>query len=68
VKRFSLLLSAVFVILGVFWTGRESTHGIGAFSEHRWCVIVLAMIWIGMAGLVVSSLLSAAAGPPPAHR
>ena len=67
-KRFSLLLSAVFVILGVFWTERESTHGIGAFSEHWWCPIPLAMIWIGIAGLVAASLLSAAAGPPPAHR
>ena len=53
-KRFSLLLSAVFVILGVFWTGRESGHGLTAFWEHWWCPIPLVLILLGLAAVLVA--------------
>src|SRR6185437_8434253 len=34
--------------LGIFWTGRESTHGLTAFWEHWWCPIPLALTVLGL--------------------
>jgi hypothetical protein len=34
-------------VLGIFWAGRESTHGFAAFYEHWWCPVPLAMIVVG---------------------
>jgi hypothetical protein len=49
-----LVLGAVFVVLGVFWAGRESTHGLGAFWEHWWCPIPFVVIVLGVAGLIAA--------------
>jgi hypothetical protein len=54
VKRAGLLLGALFVLLGIFWAGRESTHGLGAFWEHWWCPIPLAAVVLGVAGMVAA--------------
>jgi hypothetical protein len=50
-RRISLVAGAVLLLLGVFWAGRESTHGLGAFWEHWWCPIPLALIAVGLVGL-----------------
>ena len=50
-RRISLIVGAVFLLLGVFWAGRESTHGLGAFWEHWWCPIPLVLIVVGLVGL-----------------
>jgi hypothetical protein len=46
-KRVSQALGAVLVLLGLFWAGRESDHGLAAFWEHWWCPIPLAAILVG---------------------
>ena len=38
--------------MGLFWTGRESTHGLAAFAEHRWCPIPLALILLGLGAMM----------------
>jgi hypothetical protein len=53
VTRTGLIVGSCFVVFGVFWAGRESTHGLGAFYEHWWCPIPLAMIVIGVLIAVV---------------
>jgi hypothetical protein len=53
-RRISLAVGAVFLLLGVFWAGRESTHGLGAFWEHWWCPIPLVLIVVGLLGLAVA--------------
>jgi hypothetical protein len=54
VKRVTQVLGAVLVLLGLFWAGRESDHGFGAFWEHRWCPIPLAAIVLG-AGIMIAA-------------
>jgi hypothetical protein len=53
-RRISQVVGAVFLLLGVFWAGRVSTHGLGAFWEHWWCPIPLALIVVGLVGLAVA--------------
>jgi len=50
--RVGRLLGAVLVLLGVFWTGRESSHGLTALWEHWWCPIPLVLIVLGVAGAI----------------
>jgi hypothetical protein len=53
-RRISQVVGAVFLLLGVFWAGRVSTDGLGAFWEHWWCPIPLALIVVGLVGLTVA--------------
>lgn len=47
------LAAGVFAVLaGIFWAGRESTHGLAAFWEHWWCPIPLALILVGVAAVI----------------
>jgi hypothetical protein len=32
------------LLLGVFWAGRESAHGLTALWEHWWCPIPLTLL------------------------
>jgi hypothetical protein len=50
-RRISQIVGAVFLLLGVFWAGRVSAHGLGAFWEHWWGPIPLALIVVGLVGL-----------------
>jgi hypothetical protein len=54
VKRVTQVLGAVLVLLGLFWAGRESDHGFGAFWEHWWCPIPLAAIVLGVASIIAA--------------
>jgi hypothetical protein len=40
----------VVLVAGVFWLGRESTHGVHAFYEHWWCVGPFVLIAAALAG------------------
>ncbi len=52
--RVGQLGGAVLVLLGIFWAGRESTHGLGAFWEHWWCPAPLALIVAGAAVMLAA--------------
>ncbi len=41
--------------LGLFWAGRVSTHGLGAYWEHWWCPIPLALILLGLIAVTAAS-------------
>ena len=56
-RRISLVVGAVVLLVGVFWVGRESTHGLGAYWEHWWCPIPLALILVGLVGLAGALVL-----------
>jgi len=53
-KRVGFVIGAVLLVAGAFWTGRESSHGWGAFTEHWWCVLPLVIIVLGAASVVVT--------------
>jgi hypothetical protein len=50
------MLGVVFVVLGVFWVGRESAHGLTALWEHWWCPLPLIAILLGVMALVAQRL------------
>ena len=52
--RIGQVVGAVFLLLGIFWAGRESAHGLTAFWEHWWCPIPLALILLGIAAVLVT--------------
>ena len=45
-------LGAVLVVLGVFWAGRETGHGLTALWEHWWCPLPLVAILVGTTALL----------------
>ena len=51
-RRISQVVGAILLLAGVFWAGRESSHGLGAFGEHWWCPIPLVLILLGLAAVV----------------
>ena len=50
-RRAGLVIGGLLVLIGLFWAGRESDHGFGAFWEHWWCPIPLAAIIVGLVSL-----------------
>jgi len=60
-RRIGQVVGAVFLLLGVFWAGRESAHGLTAFWEHWWCPIPLALIVLGFAAVLATRRLSPSA-------
>jgi hypothetical protein len=43
------------VLVGIFWSGRESAHGFGALWEHWWCPLPVVAIVVGVGtGCVVA--------------
>ena len=53
-RRTWQVIGALVLLLGVFWTGRESGHGLTALWEHWWCPIPLVLILLGLAALLAS--------------
>jgi len=53
-RRIGQVVGAVVLLLGVFWAGRESAHGLAAFAEHWWCPVPLALIVLGLAVVLVA--------------
>jgi hypothetical protein len=54
-RRIGQVAGGLFLVLGIFWTGRESTHGLSAFWEHWWCPIPLALMLLGLAALIAAN-------------
>lgn len=42
-------VGAILVLAGMFWTGRESSHGFTALWEHWWCPLPVVAIVVGAA-------------------
>lgn len=61
-RRTWQVIGAAVLLLGVFWTGRESSYGLTAFWEHWWCPVPLALILAGLGGLLISRRTSSAVG------
>jgi hypothetical protein len=53
-RRSGQIAGAVVLLLGVFWAGRETAHGLTAFWDHWWCPIPLALILLGLAALAAT--------------
>lgn len=49
VRRIGFVIGAILVLAGMFWAGRESSHGFGALWEHWWCPIPIVAIVMGVA-------------------
>jgi hypothetical protein len=46
--RIGYAVATLFVLVGIFWSGRESAHGFGALWEHWWCPLPVAAIVVGL--------------------
>jgi hypothetical protein len=53
-RRIGQVGGSLFLVLGIFWAGRESTHGLAAFWEHWWCPIPLAAILLGLVTVITT--------------
>ena len=53
-RRIGQVVGALVLLLGIFWAGPESSHGLGAFWEHWWCPIPLVAIVLGLAAVLVT--------------
>jgi hypothetical protein len=48
-RRIGYSVGALLVLAGMFWSGRESSHGLSALWEHWWCPIPIVAIAVGIA-------------------
>lgn len=55
-------VGGLFLVLGIFWTGRESAHGLTAFWEHWWCPIPPALTVLGLVMVITIRRSSPASG------
>jgi hypothetical protein len=53
-RRIGQAVGVILLLAGVFWAGRESSHGLTAFGEHWWCPIPLVLIVLGLATVFVA--------------
>jgi hypothetical protein len=53
-RRIGQVVGALFLLLGIFWAGRVSSHGLAAFGDHWWCPIPLVLIVLGLAAALVT--------------
>jgi hypothetical protein len=64
VTRVGTVASTVLILLGVFWTGRESGHGLTALWEHWWCPLPLVAILVGaLVGIAVAAMARRPSSP-----
>jgi hypothetical protein len=54
-RRIGQVVGGFFLVLGIFWTGRESTHGFSVFWERWWCPIPLVLTLLGLAALMATN-------------
>jgi hypothetical protein len=48
-RRIGYTVGTLLVLVGIFWSGRESTHGFAALWEHWWCPLPVVAIVVGLA-------------------
>jgi hypothetical protein len=48
-RRVGYAVGLFLVLAGMFWSGRESSHGFAALWEHWWCPIPIVAIAVGIA-------------------
>lgn len=53
-RRAAQAVALSFLALGLFVTGRESSHGLGALWEHWWCPLPLAAIVVSFGALIAT--------------
>jgi hypothetical protein len=53
-RRIGQVVGVILLLAGVFWAGRESSHGLTAFGEHWWCPIPLVLIVLGVTAVFVA--------------
>jgi hypothetical protein len=53
-RRIGYGFGTLLLLVGIFWSGRESTHGFGAFWEHWWCPLPVVAIVIGLASWFIA--------------
>ena len=54
-RRIGYGFGTLLLLLGIFWSGRESAHGFGALWEHWWCPLPVVAIVVGLAtGLLLA--------------
>jgi hypothetical protein len=53
-RRIGQAVGGLFLLLGIFWAGRVSAHGLAAFGDHWWCPIPLVLIVLGLAAALVT--------------
>ena len=58
--RFIRTVAFFALVAGVFWFGRESTHGVRALWEHWWCPLPILMVVLGAATWLAAGRRSAA--------
>lgn len=54
VRRTGQVAGIIALLGGIFWAGRESTHGLAAFLEHWWCPTPLALVLAGVAAVIAA--------------
>jgi hypothetical protein len=59
-RRVGQVVGVIFLLLGVFWAGRVSSHGLTAFWEHWWCPMPLVLIVLGLAAVFAGRRLTSA--------
>ena len=47
-RRLGYSVGVFLVLTGIFWSGRESSHGLSALWEHWWCPIPIVAIVVGL--------------------
>ncbi len=57
-RRIARIVGGFFLVVGIFWTGRVSAHGLAAFWEHWWCPIPLVLTLLGLAVVIATWLTS----------
>ena len=65
-RRVGLAGGGLALALGLFWAGRVSTHGLGAYWEHWWCPIPLVLILLGLVAVTAASWRRGGAADAPA--
>jgi hypothetical protein len=53
-RRIGQVGGVILLLAGVFWAGRVSSHGLGAFGEHWWCPTPLVLIVLGLTAVAVA--------------
>jgi hypothetical protein len=60
--KLGLWWAGLALVVGAFWAGRESTHGLRGFADRWWCPVPLVLMALGAAALASRPLRRGGAG------